>query len=271
MAQPIRARSLGAGRLILAIETCCDETCAAVITPRGEIHANVISSQAVHDRYGGVVPEIASRHHLELIGAVVEEALARAGVTLDEIELVAVTRARADRRAARRRRSAKALAAARRAAAGAGRPPPRPRRGELPRTGPFEPPFLCLIVSGGHTLLARCGGAAGRYRPLGTDARRRRRRGVRQGRAAARARVPGRAALERLAADGDRRLRVPDRAPGARARLLVRRAEDRRCCTGSGSWASQTARRRADLAASYQRAIVEALLLRVDRALAQTG
>ena len=64
--------------VILAIETSCDDTCAAVITPDGEIRANVISSQGVHDRFGGVVPEIASRHHLELIGAVVDDALAHA-------------------------------------------------------------------------------------------------------------------------------------------------------------------------------------------------
>ncbi len=62
-------------RVILAIETSCDDTCAALVTRDGEIRANVISSQGVHDRFGGVVPEIASRHHLELIGAVVDEAL----------------------------------------------------------------------------------------------------------------------------------------------------------------------------------------------------
>ena len=65
-------------RVILALETSCDDTCAAVVTRAGEIRSNVISSQGVHDRYGGVVPEIASRHHLELIGAVVDDALARA-------------------------------------------------------------------------------------------------------------------------------------------------------------------------------------------------
>ncbi|MBV8220779.1 MAG: tRNA (adenosine(37)-N6)-threonylcarbamoyltransferase complex transferase subunit TsaD, partial [Solirubrobacterales bacterium] len=57
--------------MILALETSCDDTCAAVVTDEGEIRSNVISSQGVHDRFGGVVPEIASRHHLELIGDVV--------------------------------------------------------------------------------------------------------------------------------------------------------------------------------------------------------
>ena len=78
-------------RVILALETSCDDTCAAVVTPGGEIRSNVISSQRVHDRYGGVVPEIASRHHLELIGDVVDDALSRAGVLLPSVDLVAVT------------------------------------------------------------------------------------------------------------------------------------------------------------------------------------
>src|ERR1700684_668432 len=76
---------------ILAIETSCDDTCAAVIDMDGTIRSNVISSQQAHERFGGVVPEIASRHHLELIDLVVERALADAGTTLDEVELVAAT------------------------------------------------------------------------------------------------------------------------------------------------------------------------------------
>ncbi len=78
--------------MILALETSCDDTCAAVITPSGEIRSNVISSQGVHSRYGGVVPEIASRQHLELIDDVVDDALGRADVDLDSVELVGVTR-----------------------------------------------------------------------------------------------------------------------------------------------------------------------------------
>src|SRR5438105_4721235 len=77
--------------MILALETSCDDTCAAVVDDRGCIVANVISSQGVHDRYGGVVPEIASRHHLELIGDVVDQALRDAHLILDQIGLVAVT------------------------------------------------------------------------------------------------------------------------------------------------------------------------------------
>ena len=75
--------------MILALETSCDDTCAAVITRAGEIRTNVVSSQGVHDRFGGVVPEWASRHHLELVNAVVDQALE--GSSLDEIDLIAVT------------------------------------------------------------------------------------------------------------------------------------------------------------------------------------
>src|SRR6188472_3792784 len=77
--------------MILALETSCDDTCAAVVTQAGEIRANVVSSQGVHARFGGVVPEIASRHHLELVNAVVDDALERSETTLEDIELVAVT------------------------------------------------------------------------------------------------------------------------------------------------------------------------------------
>jgi len=78
-------------RLILGLETSCDDTCAAVVTGDGEVRSNVISSQGIHDAYGGVVPEIASRHHVELVNAAVDDALRRAAATLDEIDLVAVT------------------------------------------------------------------------------------------------------------------------------------------------------------------------------------
>ena len=76
---------------ILALETSCDDTCAAVIESDGRIRANLISSQTVHSEFGGVVPELASRHHSELVNQIVEQALREADVTLDEIELVAAT------------------------------------------------------------------------------------------------------------------------------------------------------------------------------------
>ena len=84
---------------ILGIETSCDETSAAVVEETGDpakpwmVRSNVIASQGLlHARYGGVVPEIASRHHLELIDAVTADALERAGARLDDIDTVAVTR-----------------------------------------------------------------------------------------------------------------------------------------------------------------------------------
>ncbi|NSL53137.1 tRNA (adenosine(37)-N6)-threonylcarbamoyltransferase complex transferase subunit TsaD [Calidifontibacillus erzurumensis] len=78
--------------IILAIETSCDETAAAVIKNGREILANVVASQIEsHKRFGGVVPEIASRHHVEQITIVLEEALAQAGITIKDIDAIAVT------------------------------------------------------------------------------------------------------------------------------------------------------------------------------------
>src|SRR6266571_270108 len=78
---------------ILGLETSCDETAAALVTEEGEILANVVSSQAdLHARYGGVVPEVASRRHLELVTPVVREALEQARADLADVERIAVTR-----------------------------------------------------------------------------------------------------------------------------------------------------------------------------------
>src|ERR1019366_10563607 len=77
--------------LILGVETSCDDTCAAVVDAEGGIRANVISSQRVHERFGGVVPEIASRHHLELVNLIVGEALEEAGATLEDVGMVGAT------------------------------------------------------------------------------------------------------------------------------------------------------------------------------------
>ena len=110
----------------------------------------------MHDRYGGVVPEIASRHHLELVNAVVDDALARAGAELDDVELVAVTQGPGLVGALLVGvATAKALAAARRLPLA----PVDHLQGHVAATylepDPMEPPFLCLLASGGHTLLAR--------------------------------------------------------------------------------------------------------------------
>src|SRR5213083_977024 len=79
--------------MILGLETSCDETAAALVTSDGVIRSNIVSSQAeLHARYGGVVPEVASRRHLELVTPVIREALAEADATLGDVDRVAVTR-----------------------------------------------------------------------------------------------------------------------------------------------------------------------------------
>ena len=79
--------------MILGIESSCDETAAAVITADGQVLSSVIASQgAYHARYGGVVPEVASRRHLEQIGPVIREALFAAGVDLGDMTRIGVTR-----------------------------------------------------------------------------------------------------------------------------------------------------------------------------------
>jgi N6-L-threonylcarbamoyladenine synthase len=141
--------------LILALETSCDDTCAAVIDG-ARILSNVVSSQAAfHERYGGVVPEVASRHHLELVNAVVAAALEEAETELAEVDQVAVTQGPGLIGALLVGLStAKALAAAQR------KPliPVDHLHGHVAANflepDPLEPPFLCLIASGGHTLLA---------------------------------------------------------------------------------------------------------------------
>ncbi len=141
--------------MILALETSCDDTCAALIR-EARILSNVVSSQAAfHERYGGVVPEVASRHHLELVNAVVSAALEEAGTELASVDRVAVTQGPGLIGALLVGLStAKALAAAHR------KPlvPVDHLHGHVAANflepDPLEPPFLCLIASGGHTLLA---------------------------------------------------------------------------------------------------------------------
>ena len=80
------------GIRILAIETSCDETAAAVVENGREVRSNIISSQiALHTLYGGVVPEIASRKHIEKINQVITQALEEAGCTLSDVDAVGVT------------------------------------------------------------------------------------------------------------------------------------------------------------------------------------
>ena len=141
--------------MILGIETSCDETAAALVTAAGEVRASVVASQdELHARYGGVVPEIASRRHLELVGPVVRETLDRGGVSLAEIEAIAVTQGPGLVGALLVGVSAaKALAWSRKLPL----IPVDHLDGHVASlyldAVQIEPPFLCLLASGGHTQL----------------------------------------------------------------------------------------------------------------------
>ncbi len=120
--------------MILAIESSCDETAAALVTDDGELRASVVASQdELHAPFGGVVPEVASRRHLELVVPVIREALADAGADLSDVDAIAVTAKPGLIGALARRRvggeGARLVAAA---AADPGRPSARPRRVALP-------------------------------------------------------------------------------------------------------------------------------------------
>lgn len=259
--------------MILALETSCDDTCAAVVTQDGEIRSNVISSQGVHDRYGGVVPEIASRHHLELIGDVVDDALARAGTSLLEVDLVAVTCGPGLVAALLVGvATAKGLAAAYELPLA----PVDHLHGHVAAAflgpAPFEPPFLSLIASGGHTLLARVTDHGPACEVIGQTLDDAAGEAFDKGARLLGLGYPGGPALERLARDGDpeafrfptaERLAGLDFSFAGLKTALLYRVRD----LGE----EEAKRRRADLAASYQRAIVESLAIRVERALRRTG
>jgi N6-L-threonylcarbamoyladenine synthase len=244
-----------------------------VISQDGEIRANVISSQGVHARYGGVVPEIASRHHLELIGDVVDEALGRAGLGLEGVELVAVTRGPGLVPALLVGvATAKALAAVHRTPlAGVDHLHGHVSASFLGPEG-FEPPFLSLIASGGHTLVAHVRDRGPGFEVLGQTLDDAAGEAFDKGARLLGLGYPGGPALERLARDGDptafefptaRKVQGLDFSfAGLKTSLLYKVRE-----LGE----TEAARRRADLAASYQRAIVESLMIRVERGLEQTG
>ena len=248
--------------MILGIETSCDETAAALVTAEGEIRANVVSSQAeLHARFGGVVPEVASRRHLELVAPVVQEAFAEAGATLDDVETVAVTQGPGLVGALLVGLSAaKALAWAR----GLPLAPVDHLHGHVAslylEPDPVEPPFLCLLASGGHTLLLDVQDHAG-YRVLGTSVDDAAGEAFDKGARLLGLGYPGGAEIDRLARTGDpeafsfpvARLDGLDFSfSGVKTALLyaVRDLGD------------ELESRTADLAASYQRALVRALVER---------
>jgi len=255
--------------LILAIETSCDDTCAAVVDG-ARIRSNVISSQAAaHAGFGGIVPEVASRHHLELAVPVVEAALAEAEVSLDDLEAVAVTtRPGLIGALLVGLSTAKALAAARRLPL----IPVDHLQGHVAANflepEPLEPPFLCLVASGGHTLLAAVRDHAG-HEVLGQtldDA---------AGEAFDKvARLlglgyPGGPELERLAVGADPvAFKMPvamARDPGLDFSFSGLKTALAYLCRDLG--AEQVEERRADLAASFQAAAVGQLTAKLKRAL----
>jgi tRNA N6-adenosine threonylcarbamoyltransferase len=255
------------GAVILGIETSCDETAAALVTAEGEIRANVVASQAdLHAKYGGVVPEIASRRHLELVAPVVREALEQADATLDDVDRVAVTQGPGLIGALLvGLAAAKALAWSRRLPL----VPVDHLDGHIAslylEPDPIEPPFVCLLASGGHTMLVDVVSHS-EQRVLGSTLDDAAGEAFDKGARMLGLGYPGGRELDRLARNGD-----PDaydfpvaRVPGLdfsfsglKTALLY--------ATRDLS-PEELERRRPDLAASYQQAIVQALVRRVREA-----
>jgi tRNA N6-adenosine threonylcarbamoyltransferase len=252
--------------LILALETSCDDTCAAV-TWEARILSNVVSSQAAfHERYGGVVPEVASRHHLELVNAVVAAALEEAGTDLAEVDQVAVTQGPGLIGALLVGLStAKALAAAHR------KPlvPVDHLHGHVAANflepDPIVPPFLCLIASGGHTLLAGVRDPSG-FEVIGQTLDDAAGEAFDKGARLLGLGYPGGPAIQKAAEGGDREAfefpvamsgRGLDFSFSGLKTALVYKVRD--------LGPEGTERRRADLAASFQRAIVDQLVAKLRR------
>ncbi len=258
--------------VILGIETSCDETAAALVTEDGRVLASVVSSQAeLHARFGGVVPEVASRRHLELVAPIVRAALDSSGASLDKVDRVAVTQGPGLVGALLVGVSAaKAIAWARRLPLA----PVDHLDGHLASLY-LEPDAARAAVHvparerRAHD--AARGARARTLRPARDDARRRSGRGVRQRRAAARPWLSGgsghRRARQRR---GRRRLRVPRRdVPGLDFSFSGLKTALLYAVRDLGP--AEAERRKADLAASYQRAIVNALVRRLRAAAEQTG
>lgn len=260
--------------LILAIESSCDETAAAVVRNGREVLSNIISSQIeLHKLYGGVVPEIASRKHIEKINQVIEEALADADVTLDDLDAIGVTYGPGLVGALLVGvAEAKAIAYAK----------------DLPLVGvhhieghisanyienpDLEPPFICLVVSGGHTHLV-CVRDYGEYEIIG------RTRDDAAGEAfdkVARAiglGYPGGPKIDRLAKEGDPnaiafpRARIQD-APydfsfsGVKSYVLN---------YINGCQMKEQAYNTADIAASFQKAVTDVLVDNAMQAVREYG
>src|SRR6058998_2807918 len=239
--------------MILGLETSCDETAAAVVTPNGRILSNVVSSQGdLHARYGGIVPEVASRRHLELVTPVVQDALAEAETSLDDVDLIGVTAGPGLIGALLVGvAAAKAIAWARRLPLA----PVDHLYGHVAslylEPDPLEPPFLCLLASGGHTLLLDVQEHGSPPRVLGTTIDDAAGEAFDKGARLLGLGYPGGTQIDRLAREGDARAydfpvaRVPGldfSFSGVKTALLYAARELE---------ADELERQRADLAASY--------------------
>jgi N6-L-threonylcarbamoyladenine synthase len=257
--------------LILGIETSCDETAAALLRQDGRVLSNVVSSQAeLHAPYGGVVPEVASRHHLELILPAVRQALADADAGLGDVEAVGVTQGPGLVGALLVGVSAaKALAWTRRLPL----VPVNHLHGHVASlfTGsdPVQTPFLCLLASGGHTLLLDVRDR-GTFEVIGTTLDDAAGEAFDKGARLLGLGYPGGAEIDRLAREGDPEAfsfpvaRVPgfDFSFSGLKTALLYTVKD---------LGDEAEERRADLAASYQRAIVRALVERTRAAAEDLG
>ena len=258
--------------LVLGIETSCDETAAAVVTGDGVVLSSIVASQAdLHARFGGVVPEVASRRHLELVAPVIRAAVEDAGVGLEDVERIGVTQGPGLVGALLVGLSAaKALAWAR----------------GLPLVGvdhlrahvaalylapePLEPPFTCLLASGGHTLVLSVRDREG-FELLGSTLDDAAGEAFDKGARLLGLGYPGGAEIDRLAREGDPNAFAFPVARVAGLDLSFSGLKTALLYTVRGLSAAELERRRADIAASYQRAIVQALVGRLRAAAEQTG
>jgi N6-L-threonylcarbamoyladenine synthase len=259
--------------VILGIETSCDDTCAALVTRDGQILSNVVASQGLlHERYGGVVPEIASRRHLELIDAVTADALEGADASLDDVRTVAVTRGPGLIGALLVGvSSAKALAAARKLPL----TPVNHLHGHVVAStlgeNPIEPPFLCLVASGGHTFVARVEDPA-EHIVLGQTLDDAAGEAFDKGARILGLEYPGGPVIDKLAREGDpEAFDFPRSLPGDGLDFSFSGLKTALLYRVRDLGEKEAERRRADLAASYQRAIVDVLVARAREAIEREG
>ena len=258
--------------MILGLETSCDETAAAVITQAGRVLANVVASQAgLHARFGGVVPEVASRRHLELVLPALREALAEANAELSALDTIAVTQGPGLIGAL-----LVGLSAAKALAWANGLPlvPVNHLHGHVAslylQPASDDPPFVCVLASGGHTMLIDVA-EPGAFEVLGTTLDDAAGEAFDKGARLLGLGYPGGAAIDRLAREGDPGAfdfpvaRVPglDFSFSGLKTALLYAVRD--------LTAKELELRRADLTASYQRAIVRALVERAQEGAEQVG